>query len=89
MIFGTINSLLSYLTRPYISIQQHVVLTFQSYLPTEFDEKSWYIIFGLMTFFAFIIAYILSRCITLKDADEDPVYQRKKFYSTQRHKKIN
>jgi len=90
MIFGAINSLLGYLTRPYISTQQYFVQTFQSYLPTEFDEKSWYIIFGFMTFCVFIIAYILSRFITLKDADEDPVYQRTKLYAMQRrHKKIN
>jgi len=84
MIFGAINSLVSYLTRPYISIQKYFVLTFQSYLPTPFDEKSWYILFGFMTFCAVIIAYILSRCITLKDADDDPVYHRAKFYSIQR-----
>jgi len=80
MILRVINSLLGYLTRPYISIQKYSLLTFQSYLPKQFDEKSWYILVGFMTFCAFIIAYILSRCITLKDADDDPVYQRTRLY---------
>jgi hypothetical protein len=37
-----------------------------------------------MTFAAFIIAYILSRCLTLKDADDDPVYQQARYYSTKK-----
>ncbi|CAF1377469.1 unnamed protein product [Rotaria sordida] len=47
-------------------------------LPIHLDEKSWYILFGFMTF---IIDYILSRCITLQDADNDPIYQRTRLYS--------
>jgi hypothetical protein len=43
-----------------------------------------------MVFLTFIIAYILSRYITLKDADDDPVYQRKRLHAMQRqHQKIN
>ncbi|CAF3787802.1 unnamed protein product [Rotaria sp. Silwood1] len=79
-----------FLTRPYITIEKYFVLAFQSYLPTQFDEKTWYILFGFMTFCALIIAFILSRYITIKDADDDPVYQRAKFYSMQRkYGKIN
>ncbi|CAF1047273.1 unnamed protein product [Rotaria sordida] len=90
MVFHIINVLLAFLTRPYITAEKYFVLSFQSYLPTQFDEKSWYILFGFMTFCALIIAYILSRCITIKDADDDPVYQRAKFHSMQRkHGKIN
>ncbi|CAF3880905.1 unnamed protein product [Rotaria sp. Silwood1] len=55
-------------------------------LPTYFDEKSWYILFGFMTF---IIAYIFSRCITLQDVDNDPIYQRARLYSMQKqHRKV-
>jgi len=90
MVVRFINSLLGYLTRPYISLQKHFLLLFQSYLPKQFDEKSWYTFFGFMICCAFIIAYILSRCITLKDADDDPIYQRAKLYSMQRkNRKIN
>jgi hypothetical protein len=90
MIFGVINAILGFFTRPYISVQKYIVLTFQSFLPKQLDPKLWYILFGLMVFCVVIVAYILSRCITLKDADDDPVYQRAKFYSVQRrHRKIN
>ncbi len=88
MILRIINCVLAFLTRPYFYIQQYLLLIFQSILPTHFDEKSWYILFGLMIFLVFIIAYVLSQCITIKDADDDPVYQRAKFYSIQRqHRK--
>lgn len=90
MIIRVINSLLAVLTRPYIYIQQGILITFQSYLPIHFDEKSWYILFGFMTFVVFIIAYALSRHITIQDADDDPVYQRARFYAMQRkHRKEN
>jgi hypothetical protein len=90
MIFRVINAVLGFLTRPYVSTQKYFVLTFQSYLPKQFDEKTWYTLFGFMTFCAFIIAYVLSRCITVKDADDDPVYHRTRFYSMQRkHRKIS
>ncbi|CAF2747821.1 unnamed protein product [Rotaria sp. Silwood2] len=90
MIFHLINVLLGFLTRPYITIEKYFVLSFQSYLPRQFDEQAWYILLGFMAFCALIIACILSRYITIKDADDDPVYQRAKFYSIQRkHGKIN
>ena len=84
MIFRIFNALLAFLTRPYISIEKYLVASFQSYLPKELDEKSWYILFGFMSLCTFILAYLLSRCITIKDADDDPVYQRAKLYSIQR-----
>ena len=90
MIFHIISTLLGFLTRPYISLEKYFVLAFQSYLPTHFDEKSWYILFGFIILCAFTMAYILSQCITIKDADDDPVYQRAKLYSMQRkYGKIN
>lgn len=70
-------------------MEKHFLLTFQSSLPIHFDEKSWYILFGSITCLVFLLAYLLSRCITLKDADDDPVYQRARFYSAQRyHRKM-
>lgn len=79
-----INSLLAFLTRPYFYIQQYTLLTFQSLLPTDFEEKSWYLLFGFLTFLVFVIAYVFSRCVTLQDADDDPVYQRTRIYSMHR-----
>ncbi len=89
MVLRLINNLLAFITRPYFYVQKYFLLTFQSFLPTYFDEKTWYILFGFMTLLVFIIAYVLSRYITLKDADDDPVYQRARFYSAQRqHRKM-
>jgi hypothetical protein len=89
MIFRFFNTLLAFITRPYLYIQKYFLVTFQSSLPIHFDERSWYILFGLITFLVFIIAYILSRCVTLQDADDDPIYQRTRFYSAQRqHRKM-
>ncbi|CAF0768602.1 unnamed protein product [Adineta steineri] len=79
-----INTILGFFTRPYASIQKYSIQTFQSYLPTQFDEKTWYILFGFLTCCVFVIAYVLSRCVTLNDADDDPVYQRARLYSAQR-----
>jgi hypothetical protein len=90
MILRVINSLLALITRPYFYAEKYFLGIFQSFLPTHFDEQSWYILFGFMTFLVFIIAYMLSRCVTLKDADDDPVYQRARLYSIQRqHRKVN
>jgi hypothetical protein len=89
MVFRIINTLLACITRPYLYIQKYFLIAFQSFLPTHFDEKSWYILFGFMTLLIFIIAYMLSRYVTLQDADDDPVYQRAQFYSSQRqHRKM-
>jgi hypothetical protein len=84
MILRIINAILAFLTRPFFYIQQYFLLAFQMVLPTNFDEKTWYIFFGFLTFLVLAVAYALSRFVTIKDADEDPVYQRAKFYSIQR-----
>lgn len=76
-----INSLLALLTRPYFFIQQSTLQSLQSFFPIHFEEKSWYILFGFLTFLVFIIAYVLSRCVILQDADDDPVYQRARIFS--------
>ena len=81
MILHMVNSFLECLTRPYVYIQKYILVAFQTSLPTHFDEKSWYILFGCMIFSTFIIAYILNRCMLLQDADDDPIYQRTRLYS--------
>ena len=81
-----VNTVLMFITRPYIYAQKHMLLAVQSYVPTHVDEKSWCILMGLLVVSTLSIAYMLSRCVTLKDADDDPVYQRAKVYSTQRER---
>lgn len=89
MVIRAVNSLLAVLTRPYIFIQKYMVVVLQSYLPSHFDETSWYFLYAFITIVAFIFAFVLSRYVTLQDADDDPIYQRARFYSMQRkHRKI-
>lgn len=90
MILRIVNSVLAVLIRPYVYIEKYIVMTFQSFLPIHFDEKSWYLLFGLLTILVFLLAILLSRYVILKDADDDPVYQRARFYSIQRqHRKAS
>lgn len=90
MILRIINSVLAVLTRPYVYIEKYLVVTFQSFLPMYFDEKTWYFLFGLLTILVFVLTFVLSRYVTLRDADDDPVYQRARFYSMQRqHRKVS
>lgn len=87
MLMSVLNTVLMYITRPYIHAQKHMLLAVQSYLPAHFDEQSWYMLFGLLAASTLFIAYIMSRYITLKDADDDPVYHRTKLYSSQRQRR--
>jgi len=90
MILRIINSVLAVLTRPYVYIEKYLVVTFQSFLPMYFDEKTWYFLFGLLTLLVFVLTFVLSRYVTLRDADDDPVYQRARLYSMQRqHRKVS
>jgi hypothetical protein len=83
MIFYWINSFLGYLTRPSIMIEKYFIVGLQSTLPTQFDERSWYILFGWMTASVLLVTYLLSRCVTLKDADEHSIYQRHRSVASQ------
>ena len=90
MIFHCINSLLSFLTRPFIAIEKYILLMFQSFFPQEFDERSWYILFGVLILAVLLVAYFLSRLVVIQDADDDPVYQKKRLQSIrQKHSKIS
>ena len=84
MIARLLSTLFNLLTQPYIQTQKYILATLHPYIPTHFDERSLYILFGLITLVACILAYVLGRCVTLRDADDDPVYQRARFYSLQR-----
>ena len=85
MIFGLVSSVLSVITRPYIYIQKTILVTIQSQLLTYFDDKCWFILFGVMVALVFLLAYVLSSRVTIRDADDDPAYQRARLYSAQRH----
>ena len=90
MLVPLFNAFVGFITRPHISLQKYFVLSLQSSLPRQFDERTWYLLFGFMTLCTFILAYVLSRYIKLKDADDDPVYQRARLYSLHRkHRKSN
>ncbi len=54
--------------------QREIINHFSQLLPSFndlFDEHSWYIFFTCFVLFSFFIAFILSRYITLNDADYD------------------
>jgi len=87
MVLRAINTVLNVLTRPYFYLQQYFLVTLQSFLPKSLDEKHWTWIFVFIVFLTLFIAYVLSRFVTIRDADDDPVYQRKRFYTE--HQKIN
>ena len=89
MITQIINSLLGFLTQPYTYIQKFPFATSHFYLPVHLDEKSWYTLFGFMTFLAFIIAFMLNRCVALQNGDDTSMYQHAQCYSLQRkHEKV-
>jgi len=62
-----------------LDAQREIINHFSRLLPSFndlFDEHSWYIFFGCLTLFSFLIAFILSRYITLNDADYDKKNRR-------------
>jgi hypothetical protein len=58
----------------------------RSLLALQFDEKSWYTVFGMLTFGVFIIGYLLGRYTTVKVADDQPISRRKRL---EKHGKIH
>ena len=84
MIARLISTLFNLLTQPYIQTQKYILVTLQPYIPRHFDERSLYALFGFIALLACVLAYVLGRCVTLRDADDDPVYQRARLYSLQR-----
>ncbi len=57
-----------------LDTQREIITHFSQLLPSFndlFDERSWYIFFICLTLFSFLIAFILSRYMTINDADYD------------------
>jgi hypothetical protein len=57
-----------------LNTQREIINHFSQFLPSFndlFDEYSWYIFFICLTLFSVLIAFILSRCITIVDVDYD------------------
>ena len=61
-------------SRRRLDTQREIIEHFSQILPSFndiFDERSWYMFFTGFVLFTFLMAFILSRCITLEDADYD------------------
>ncbi|CAF3556413.1 unnamed protein product [Rotaria sp. Silwood1] len=57
-----------------LNTQREIINHFSQLLPSFndlFDERSWYIFFTCLTLFSFLIAFLLSRFVTLADVDYD------------------
>ena len=57
-----------------LDTQREIIKHFSQLFPSFndlFDERSWYIFFACLTLFSFLMAFVLSRFITLVDADYD------------------
>ncbi|CAF1427199.1 unnamed protein product [Rotaria magnacalcarata] len=57
-----------------LNTQREIINHFSQLIPSFndlFDERSWYIFFICLTLFCFLVAFILSRFITLVDVDHD------------------
>jgi hypothetical protein len=55
-----------------LDTQREIINHFSQLLPSFnnlFDERSWYIFFTLLTISSFLIAFLLSRSVTITDAD--------------------
>ncbi|CAF1136518.1 unnamed protein product [Adineta steineri] len=57
-----------------LDAQREIINHFSRVLPSFndlFDEHSWYIFFACLTLFSFLMAFILSRFVTIDDVDYD------------------
>jgi hypothetical protein len=57
-----------------LDTQRDIINHFSRLIPSFndlFDERTWYIFFTCLTLFSFFIAFILSRYMTLNNADHD------------------
>lgn len=57
-----------------LDTQRAIINHFSRLLPTFnelFDERSWYIFFACLALASFFVAFIISRCVTVYDADYD------------------
>lgn len=66
-----------------LNAQREIIQHFSSLLPSFndlFNERSWYIFFAGLTLFTFLVAFILSRFITLEDADYDYKNRRRRTH---------
>jgi hypothetical protein len=64
-----------------LDTQREIINHFSQLLPSFndlFDERSWYIFFTLLTISSFLIAFLLSRCMTVVNADYDDKNGKKK-----------
>jgi hypothetical protein len=65
---------LSHSSQRRLNTQREIINHFSQLIPSFndlFDERSWYIFFALLTVSSFLIAFLLSRFMTVIDADYD------------------
>lgn len=74
-----------------LDTQREIINHFSQLLPSFddlFDERSWYIFFTVLTISSFLIAFLLSRYITLEDADHISKTRRTGRYAGVRRTKL-
>ena len=57
-----------------LDTQREIINHFSQILPAFndlFDERSWYVFFTFLTLASFLVAFLLSRFMTISDADYD------------------
>jgi hypothetical protein len=74
-----------------LDTQREIITHFSQLLPSFndlFDERSWYIFFTCLTLFSFLIAFILSRYMTINDADYESKNRRKNPFAGVRRTRL-
>lgn len=74
-----------------LDTQREIISHFSQLLPSFndlFDERSWYIFFAVLTVSSFLIAFLLSRYMTIADADYDTKNRNRGRYAGVRRTKL-
>ena len=74
-----------------LDTQREIIDHFTQLLPSFndlFDERSWYIFFTVLTISSFLIAFLLSRYLTIVDADHDKKSGNRGRYAGVRRTKL-
>lgn len=74
-----------------LDTQREIIDHFSQLLPSFndlFDERSWYIFFAVLTISSFLIAFLLSRYLTLVNADHDKKSRKEGRYAGVRRTKL-
>jgi hypothetical protein len=64
-----------------LDTQRAIINHFSQLLPAFddlFDERSWYLFFAILVLSSFVVAFLLSRFVTISDADYDFKHRSKR-----------